>query len=332
MHFSPLNGWLPFYIGHAGFLFILFFVLMFFIVVVSRAKKEYVESNGTTEERNSFKYVLEKTVDPNELLQLEEEQKYESFPGEENEGVEISTRDEGVRVSNAKSVQEMQILINEQIAKVAAVSKGNTPSKNPADIAETKKLQDLARELVVARYGPEPYQLEIELEFPATMADFEVSGPEGKFVIEMGSLKDVPYSVYIFLEVMRTFKSGAFHRMAGHVTQALVRTTKDGPSGMAFQEYSDQYPHIKRSLGYAGRPGGPEFYISLVDNTMNHGPGSQGSKTEADGCFARVIDGWESVVEKRLKKQPGGNPKTGGFIGDNKNFIRIKSIGMKSHS
>ena len=60
--------------------------------------------------------------------------------------------------------------------------------------------------------------------------------------------------------------------------------------------------------------------------------GSQGSKTEADGCFARVIDGWESVVEKRLKKQPGGNPKTGGFIGDNKNFIRIKSIGMKSHS
>lgn len=54
--------------------------------------------------------------------------------------MEISTRDEGVRVSNAKSVQEMQILINEQIAKVAAVSKGNTPSKNPADIAETKKI------------------------------------------------------------------------------------------------------------------------------------------------------------------------------------------------
>ena len=25
-----------------------------------------------------------------------------------------------------------------------------------------------------------------------------------------------------------------------------------------------------------GRPGGPSFYISTVDNTHNHGPGSQG--------------------------------------------------------
>jgi hypothetical protein len=29
-----------------------------------------------------------------------------------------------------------------------------------------------------------------------------------------------------------------------------------------------------------GRPGGPAFYISIMDNVENHGPGSQGSKSE----------------------------------------------------
>ena len=28
------------------------------------------------------------------------------------------------------------------------------------------------------------------------------------------------------------------------------------PGGMAFQEYNPAYPHVKGSLGYAGRPGG----------------------------------------------------------------------------
>ena len=45
---------------------------------------------------------------------------------------------------------------------------------------------------------------------------------------------------------------------------------------MAFQEYHPQYPHKLFTLGYAGRPGGPAFYISTMDNTDNHGPASQG--------------------------------------------------------
>ena len=38
----------------------------------------------------------------------------------------------------------------------------------------------------------------------------------------------------------------------------------------------------------AGRPGGPAFYISTVDNVQNHGPASQGSGTEADSCFGKI--------------------------------------------
>ena len=44
--------------------------------------------------------------------------------------------------------------------------------------------------------------------------------------------------------------------------------------------------HHKRL--FAGRPGGPAFYISTVDNVQNHGPASQGSGTEADSCFGKI--------------------------------------------
>lgn len=78
-------------------------------------------------------------------------------------------------------------------------------------------------------------------------------------------------------------------------------------------------------LFFIGRPGGPEFYISTVDNTKNHGPASQGSKTEADSCFGRIISGFD-VVEK-MKKQPGAGPN--GFINSPEDYIRIPSITLK---
>jgi cyclophilin family peptidyl-prolyl cis-trans isomerase len=74
---------------------------------------------------------------------------------------------------------------------------------------------------------------------------------------------------------------------------------------------------------YLGRPsGGSAFYISTLDNTQNHGPASQGSKTEADSCFGKVVQGIDVV--KRMTTQPGKGPS--GFITDPANNIKI--IGM----
>ena len=56
-------------------------------------------------------------------------------------------------------------------------------------------------------------------------------------------------------------------------------------------------------MGFAGRPGGPSFYISTIDNTENHGPGSQGSDMEADSCFGLVVQG-RGVVERMMKQGP----------------------------
>ena len=76
------------------------------------------------------------------------------------------------------------------------------------------------------------------------------------------------------------------------------------------------------SYGLVGRPGGPEFYISTVSNVGNHGPASQGSKTEADTCFAKILEGAD-VVE-RMRKQPGA--KGMGFINNADNHIKIPAV------
>ena len=169
------------------------------------------------------------------------------------------------------------------------------------------------------------------------MPDFVEKGAEGRIVVEMAPTALVPYSVYNFLEIVRRFKSGAFHRNAGHVLQAMANLGPPasafdrftGGGSMAFQEYHPGYPHKKFTLGYAGRPGGPAFYVSTVDNSVNHGPASQGSKTEADACFGRLHDEESEATVRRMQKQPGAE-KGLGFVSGQNNFIVISSLRVLS--
>jgi hypothetical protein len=51
-------------------------------------------------------------------------------------------------------------------------------------------------------------------------------------------------------------------------------------------------------MGFTGRPGGPDFYINKMDNTEAHGPGGQHQHSLeefADACFAKIIDGYETL-------------------------------------
>jgi hypothetical protein len=67
---------------------------------------------------------------------------------------------------------------------------------------------------------------------------------------------------------------------------------------LAFPEYSDEFPHVPWTVGFAGRPGGPDFYINKVDNTASHGPGGQYQHDldeYADPCFAKVVDGFDTL-------------------------------------
>lgn len=172
------------------------------------------------------------------------------------------------------------------------------------------------------KFGPGPHKVKFELDFnPEEIPE----GTATSFTIEMAPLDLMPYTVNQFLsQVSLGLLNGcSFHRNAGHVVQGGPVSNhlnpgtnpnkgfKDaGLESVIFQEYSADFPHKKYTLGYAGRPGGPDFYVSTVDNTRNHGPGGQDSyaiKSEADPCFAKVVEGFEAVDRMhKLSVKPGG--------------------------
>jgi len=198
-------------------------------------------------------------------------------------------------------------------------------------LAATHELQEMCKKLVPLKYGPEPYVLEMRLAFPASFPDLEEKGASGVVQVEMAPLELMPYSVLTFLDmVVHEWKGGAFHRNAGHVKQVSVKGQQHFGFPLAFQEYSPSYPHTKYSLGFAGRPSSSAFYVSTVDNSQNHGPGSQGSKTEADACFAKLVgaaskSGPSVDAIRRLDKQPGAQGGNG-FVSPASNHVVIESF------
>ena len=64
-----------------------------------------------------------------------------------------------------------------------------------------------------------------------------------------------------------------------------------GLAELAFPDYNSKYPHVSWTVGYTGRPGGPDWYINKVDNTEGHGPGGQlqhDLSEQGDSCFGTI--------------------------------------------
>jgi hypothetical protein len=211
--------------------------------------------------------------------------------------------------------------------------------KNTGTVIETDQyaqtritsLQESIRCFLIEKYGPPPYIVEMTLHFPESMRDNGCDNIQDleTITIELGSIEHVPYSVYYFLENMvNRFTGGVFHRNAPHVLQARLNKGNEVPP-MAFQEYSPQCSHQKYTLGFAGRPStAGHFYISTRDNSRNHGPGSQGSKTEADCYIGKIIGGINDIaIVERIQTQPGVSRKNG-MIDDSSHHIKIVSINV----
>lgn len=148
---------------------------------------------------------------------------------------------------------------------------------DPEGLKLTKTLQEATHKLLVKRYGRHTFRVQVDVVFPEIITKADGKDEEASFLIELAPIDLIPCSVYNFLEIARTWKSGAFHRNAGHVLQVMV--TSDVKKSMPFQEYSPEFPHKQYTTGYAGRPSGPGWYVSILDNTQNHGPGSQQVRT-----------------------------------------------------
>lgn len=169
-------------------------------------------------------------------------------------------------------------------------------------------------------YGAGPYKVEIELSFPQVPPEDHPNPQSWQrvsqwIVVELAPLDIMPHSVNMFLRQVH-------HKMWEGMTMVLKDEKKIqfGPrtthgeernfgrnfSKLLYQEYSNKYTHEQWTLGYAGRPGGPDFYINLVDNTEEFGPGMD-RHSEADPCFGRVVEGFD-VLERigMIPKYLGG--------------------------
>jgi len=94
----------------------------------------------------------------------------------------------------------------------------------------------------------------------------------------------MPYTVNHFLQQVSLglWNGCSFHRNAHHVVQGGPIANYLNPGAkvsagfkkadlgsVVFQEYHKDFPHKKYTLGYAGRPGGPDFYISTVGTSLS---------------------------------------------------------------
>lgn len=208
-------------------------------------------------------------------------------------------------------------------AKVREIKKTGVIMETDKESLEwTGKLQTAARQLIQTKYGKPPYRIRVDLEFQPSIPDFDTKGKFGSIVIEMAPIEYIPVSVWTFMEVARTWQEGSFHRNAGHVLQATTKASAI-TRHLPFQEYSKNFPHKKGTTGYCGRPSGPCWYISIQDNTHNHGPGSQQKHNphEADANFGTVVEGMDDVVPRIHS-----TPQTSWLDKSNQIFIRTMTI------
>jgi Cyclophilin type peptidyl-prolyl cis-trans isomerase/CLD len=191
----------------------------------------------------------------------------------------------------------------------------------------------------IDRFGPGPHHVKFTVLLPTDETETERS-----FIVEMASLDVMPHAVHLFLEQVAhgLWDNGWFYLNGPHVLQAGPQVEEEeeelyhskeqtgvGSNGdaemaaaaderslalkpfidleldtLAFPEYSDKHPHNKWTLGFTGRPGGPDFYINKMNNTEAHGPGGQHQhdlEEYADACFATVVEGFD-VLELIFKE------------------------------
>jgi hypothetical protein len=149
------------------------------------------------------------------------------------------------------------------------------------DKAIVAELQNLARDVLILKYGPPPYYVRLNVE----VTDQDVKNvPPGQLIFEMAPIEHVPYSVLYFLNqvsghawdgcsffinlgVVYT-EDARSHEQSMTCNKAKFRdmySTMYGATSrefMAFQEYSSRAPHEELTLGISGRPAGTGIYIS----------------------------------------------------------------------
>lgn len=162
------------------------------------------------------------------------------------------------------------------------------------------QIREMSRREVIETFGPGPHRVQFTLLVPVG-GQAGASTQAHTMTVETAPLDLVPHSVNMFLrqissrlwdntEIFRSREHILVTRPFDHTTREdrFVKFKDEGAASLSYREHSDKYPHVKYTLGYAGRPGGPHWYINTLDNTQWHGP-TPDSGDEGDPCFAMVV-------------------------------------------
>jgi len=161
-------------------------------------------------------------------------------------------------------------------------------------IHQIKQIQNSAKQEVLQLFGEGPYYVEFTLNFPGQT--------ESKyFTVELASLDDMPASVLTFLQQIhhKLWDNASFAHNAPHVNMARPVSTnidtmvEHNIQHTPFAEYSME--HTPYTLGFAGYPAGPEFYINKQDNTQTHGPNNHREDGHYEPAFATIIIGRDTI-------------------------------------
>lgn len=154
------------------------------------------------------------------------------------------------------------------------------------------------------RYGSGPYRVRVQVRDDAGYKSF--------FVIETALSIEMPHAIDHFLRMVErklweglalVLETGSNLIMATPITTDDSHTwagqhfVNDNLTHMAFNEYSQTFPpphHRKFSVAFSGRPGGPNFYINLDDESeFSH---------ENESTFGVVLEGRDVLIKLMMTK------------------------------
>jgi hypothetical protein len=147
----------------------------------------------------------------------------------------------------------------------------------------------------------------------------EATGTKSTFVIVTAMVMEMPHAIdHFFRMIEAKLWDGLalIHEPDSKVIMATPMTTDDSHSWagqrfreanlthMAFNEHSPTFPpphHRKFSVGFSGRPGGPNFYINL-DDELDYAH-------EHESIFGVVLEGRDVLIDLFLRRRGNDGSK-----------------------
>lgn len=229
----------------------------------------------------------------------------------EKEQITMKKELESNRLSKSQLENELEFMRQNVFESIHERKKNEQMLQNIVSFRNEVKrnVQDFSRTMLLSKYGAGPYYAEIIVEFHPESNVVRERGISnlGSVIIEIAPIDEMPHTVYWFLEQV-TGKSYDDRKIAFHInddniiqagtdhdsidnvlpktlyTNTTTTLTGDNLSDnlnrkdlakIMFQEYSPDYTHKPYTLGLPGKSVGKrlDFYISVKDNTIEHGPG-----------------------------------------------------------